>query len=118
MSYAKQASREELIAGLRDLAGYLKANPDLPTPFNIGVMAFPDRDRDAAICTEIDHVAELLGSKPIDERTEHGHHSVARSLGPVTYSAVAILADRARHDAHMSYHGSVIPETGMTQEGR
>jgi hypothetical protein len=119
MSYPEPASRARLITGLRDLAEYLEANPDVPAPFNIDVMVFPHREHDAAMCAEIDRVAKILGAHPADERAESGHYTVTRSFGPVTYSAIAILADaRARHDAQMSYHGSVIPDTHTTQGGR
>jgi hypothetical protein len=120
--YAETYKRSLLIAGLRDFATYLETHPDVPAPIRLDVMVFPDRGSDSAVCAEIDRIADVIGAPVTDERGEFGHYETARSFGPVTYSAIAILAKaRAHHDAHMSYHGSVIPDAGQTPtaaEGR
>ncbi len=111
MSYAEPERRSLLVAGLRDLAAYLEAHPGLPAPHNVDAMVFPDRDSDSVICAEVDRIATMIGSHVTDERREFGHYRTSLSFGPVTYSAVAILADaHARYDALMSYHHSVIPD--------
>src|SRR6266516_1404327 len=108
MTYMEPAQRDRLVTGLRDCAAYLEAHPDLPAPGNVDAMVFPDGDSDSAKCAEIDRIAAMIGSHVTDERREFGHYRTSRSFGPVTYTAVAILADaRARHDALMSYHHSV-----------
>lgn len=103
--------RSLFIAGLRDLATYLESHPDVPAPFNLDAMVFPDRDSDSAMCAEIDRIAKIIGASVTDD----GHYRTSRSFGPVTYSVVAILAEaRARHDALMSYRHSVIPDIPAT----
>ena|SRR6266516_6933567 len=112
MSYVAPAKRPLLIAGLRDIAAFLAANTDVPAPYGAELMVFPPRDTDAAMCVEIDRIAALIGSPVVDERAEYEHYRTALSFGPVTYAAVAILADaRARYDALMSYDHAVMPDT-------
>ena len=111
MSYAEPERRSLLVAGLRDLAAYLEAHSGLPAPHNVDAMVFPDRDSDSAMCAEIERIAKIIGASVTDD----GHYRASRSFGPVTYSVVAILAEaRARHDALLSYDGSVIPDSSAT----
>ncbi len=109
--YAETDKRSLFIAGLRDLATYLESHPDVPAPLNLDAMVFPDRDSDSAMCAEIERIAKIIGASVTDD----GHYRASRSFGPVTYSVVAILAEaRARHDALLSYDGSVIPDSSAT----
>lgn len=111
MTQGQSDQRSLLIASLQDFAAYLEAHPDVPAPYSVDVMVFPLRDSDAAMCAEIDRIAALIGCEVVDQRADFGHYDAARSFGPVTYTAVAILADaRARHDALMSYRDSVVPD--------
>ncbi len=104
--------RLDIIAGLRALADFLEANPDVPAPNgSIPVTYFPALETDAEMRAEIDRVAGLLGS-PVDPQfLPYGHHVASVSFGPVRYEAIAILANaRARHDALSSYAGCVTPD--------
>ncbi|GAA2846674.1 hypothetical protein GCM10010517_03430 [Streptosporangium fragile] len=108
--------RTAFITGLRDLAAFLEANPELPAPkASTLVTYFPDHATDAEMCAEIDRIAALCGTGIDADFLPYGHYVTTLSFGPVRYEATAILADaRARHDALMSYHGCVTPDTNQT----
>ncbi|MEU7004498.1 hypothetical protein [Nonomuraea sp. NPDC046570] len=104
-------NRTALITGLRDLAAFLEANPDLPVPRGATVHHFPRRVNDVDLCAEVDQIAAHLGTVVDAEEIPHGHYSTSIHFGPVEYKAVAILSDaRARYAAHDSYHGCIQPE--------
>ncbi|MCC5580525.1 hypothetical protein IMZ11_33395 [Microtetraspora sp. AC03309] len=103
--------RPRLVAGLRALADFLEANPEIPAPRNVTVHHFPKRANDAEICAEVDAIAARLGSEIDPQEREHGHYSASINFGPVSYKAVAIVAaTRARHEAESSYVGCVQPD--------
>lgn len=104
-------NRIALITGLRDLAAFLEANPDLPIPRSATVHHFPRRVDDTDLCAAVDQIAAQLGT-PVDvDEVPHGHYGTSIHFGPVEYRAVAILsAARARHLAETSYQGCVSPE--------
>lgn len=105
--------RRAVIAGLRDLADFLQANPAVPVPYgSIHVTYVPERAADADMCAEIDRIAALLNT-PIDSRfLTRGHYVTGLDFGPVRYEAVAIFAGaRARFEALDSYAGCVTPDT-------
>ena len=88
--YANDEQRVRLVAGLRDLADFLDQNPDVPAPWEADLLVFPPEASDAEMFTEIDTIAELIGSTASDEGSPNGHYSTVRSFGPVQYRAVAI----------------------------
>jgi len=100
--------RAALIAGLRDLADFLEANPAMPvpsrfTPQNISVV--PDGDTDDERRAVVDRVAAVLGTEACDD---HGHYGTGRKFGPVEYRAFAISdAAWADHKAQSSYNGCI-----------
>ena len=88
--YADADEREQFISGLRALAEYLDANPDVPAPRRTDVLVFPPNGSDAAMFAEIDVIAELIGTEASDADSPRGHYSAIRDFGPVEYRAVAI----------------------------
>ncbi|MEU8252254.1 hypothetical protein [Nonomuraea sp. NPDC048916] len=104
-------NRTALISGLRDLAAFLEANPDLPIARNLTVHHFPRRADDTQLCAEVDQIAAQLGTVIDAEELPHGHYGTSIHFGPVEYKAVAILsAARAQYAAEDSYRGCVDPE--------
>ncbi|MEU7899998.1 hypothetical protein AB0B45_45090 [Nonomuraea sp. NPDC049152] len=102
--------RTALITGLRDLAAFLEANPDVPAPQSATIHHFPRQTTDTDLCAEVDQIAACLDA-PVDaEQTPHGHYRTSVQFGPVEYRAVAILAAaRAQYAADDSYRGCVKP---------
>jgi hypothetical protein len=99
-----------VIAGLRSLAAFLEANPDVPAPRHVDVTGFASGS-DEAKRAEIDKVAALISSEIDADYLRGGHYRTSRNFGPVHFAAVAIpSAASARHQALMSYEGAVTPE--------
>lgn len=91
MSYfADSGQRTRLIAGLLDLANFLKANPDVPAPRYADILAFPSDDTYAGRCAKVDAIAAQIGA---EAETLCEHYIAARHFGPVQYRAVAIPHD-------------------------
>jgi hypothetical protein len=92
MTYANADQRQALIRGLRDLAGFLEENPEVPAPVYTDVLVFPPYASDAENRGEIDVIASLIDSG-IEVSCSRHHYSTTRQFGPVGYRAVAIPAD-------------------------
>ena len=92
MKHANAEERSRLIAGLRDLADFLQARPEVPAPQRAEVFIFPSTTTDDEMKREIDAVATLIGSTVDDGTAEHLNYVTTRNFGPVQYRAVAILA--------------------------
>ncbi|MFD9950743.1 hypothetical protein ACFWYW_58650 [Nonomuraea sp. NPDC059023] len=103
--------RTALITGLVELAAFLEANPDIPTPSgSLTVHHFPEKASDAEMSAEVDRIADLLGSEIDPQHRPHGHYCTGISFGPIRFQTTAILADaRARHAAENSYRDCVVP---------
>ncbi|MFI2663687.1 hypothetical protein [Micromonospora carbonacea] len=99
--------RAEVIAGLRELANALEANPELPLPgYRVQhcVLAADDATGQA----EVARAAELLG---IEMTTVGGSTIAEQQFGGVTYEVFYVSRQRiADHDALMSYRGTVVPD--------
>jgi hypothetical protein len=95
------ADRAAWVAGLRDLAGFLAAHPDVPVPpayHTQGICEFPEGDSDAERRAGVDRAAAALGVQAAESRG--GHYKASASFGPVEYVAVAIpRADPAENSA-------------------
>jgi hypothetical protein len=95
------ADRAAWVAGLRDLADFLAAHPDVPVPpayHTQSIHVFPDGASDAGRRAEIDRVAAALGVPAAESGA--GHYRAARSFGPAEYLAVALpKADQAEDSA-------------------
>jgi len=96
--YASPEERARVIAGLRDLADFLDGNPQVPAPLFTDLFVFPPGGSDAEMCTEIDVIADLIGTTASDADSPAGHYSAVRGFGPVQYRAVAI-PHSARHQS-------------------
>ncbi|WP_067473545.1 hypothetical protein [Actinomadura hibisca] len=103
--------REAICNGLRELADFLEAHPELPEPTSTMIFARLDDGTEEQERAEVDRIARILGVE-IDNfpRT---HYSAERSFGPIEYSAVAISHEcRARARALQTYRDAVTPEPG------
>ncbi|MEV0660813.1 hypothetical protein ACIBI3_11395 [Actinomadura luteofluorescens] len=110
MPYADTYQRLRLITGLRTLAEYLEANPEVPAPCGTELMVFV-QGSDHAQRIEIDRVARLVGTRLFVPDSFSRHYRVTRNFDPVAYSVIAIPnAVRASHDALMTYDGAVIAD--------
>lgn len=111
MAYSNPARRSLIIAGLRELADFLDANPDLPVPYSVNVTAFVPRAADRAMRAEVDRVAYLLGTDIDSEQIEYGHYNTEATFGAVQYRLSGILAE-ARGDkaAWTSIDRAVTPD--------
>ena len=88
MTHASSTGRDALISGLRGIADYLAATPEVPVTGDATVFAFPPHGEWAAMCAEIDGIAAILGVTA--RLTRSGHYVATRWFGPVDYRAVAI----------------------------
>ncbi|WP_113705646.1 hypothetical protein [Nonomuraea lactucae] len=100
-----------LITGLRALAAFLEANPEVPVFMPRTVLhQFPKHGSDAEMCAQVDKVAALLGTEIDSHLSPYGHYSTGLDFGPVRYDYTAILgAARARHATDDSYRGCIDP---------
>jgi hypothetical protein len=109
MTYSTPGERSSLIAGLRDLADFLEARPEVPTPRWIDMLVFPPHGTDDEVKAEIKRIAALIDVSVNDQTADDGHYTAARKFRPVQYEAVAILAGwQARRAARMSYAENII----------
>lgn len=105
------AAREAFIAGLRDLADFLAANPAVPVPVNRTVVHVQPYGSDEEEAAGIDAFAAAAGVGVLDER--HGGHYSGRysailEFGPVAYMAFTYTAATlAESDARRSYENNV-----------
>ncbi len=94
MTYANATERQALISGLRELAGFLESNPDVPAPEYTDVLVFPPSASDAGKRRQIDVIASRIGSVA-ETFSSFRHYRTSRRFGPVEYRAVAIPADES-----------------------
>lgn len=97
-------ARIQTIAGLRDLADFLEDNPGVPVDeYGWTIRIYPTGD-DGQGAAEVDRIASLLDTTPVDDRPRDGHYTVSKTFGRITYQAIHIPARRvAEYDALMSY---------------
>jgi len=104
------ATRAQFIAGLRDLADYLAANPAIPIPAYGDQITVNVNSTEDGGCFQVRQAARLLAAAVTDQTRGGGHFYTERSFGPLTYHVVAIPDScMARHQALWSYAGSVDP---------
>ncbi|MEV0403744.1 hypothetical protein [Actinoallomurus sp. NPDC050550] len=105
-------ARTQTITGLRALADFLEANPAVPVEEYGWQVSYHTRGTDEQQATEVDRIAVLLDAVPVDDRSDGGHYTVAKTFGHITYRAVHIPARRMdAHYALMSYAPAFRPET-------
>ena len=96
--------RREFIRGLRELAAFLDANPDVPVPLYGTEISLHALGSDAEKFGAVDQIAGLIGAETVDG----GHYSASRNFGPIEYRAVAIPAAwNAEYDARHSYEDNI-----------
>lgn len=105
--------RRAMIAGLRELADFLEANPLVPVPPHPHLTwSTGDLDDEAGVA----YVRNLAAT--LDLKASHaitGHAQVARQFGPVRYGAShAARASMDAYRAALSYDGAVRPETSTS----
>jgi hypothetical protein len=93
--YANADQRKSLVAGLRSLAEFLDAHPDVPAPRWVDVMVFPCDGTDEQRRAEVDEIAVLIDGI-IDQTSSRGHYVASRHFGPVEYRAIAIPRENER----------------------
>ena len=89
------ADRAAWVAGLRELADFLAAHPDVPAPpayHTQGIMEFPDGDTDTDRRAGVDRAAEAMGVPAAE--THGGHYKASVRFGPVAYEVVATPRER------------------------
>ncbi len=98
-------ARTQTVAGLRALADFLNAHPEIPVrEYGWEYTVFPRKGSDAAERAEIDRIAAALGETACDETSRGGHYRVSKTFGRIIYTAVHIPARRrAANYALMSY---------------
>jgi hypothetical protein len=98
-------ARAQTIAGLRALADFLEANPNVPVrEYGAEYTVFARREDDAAERAQVDSIARALGETVTDEIGDGGHYTVSKTFGRITYNATHIpVRRRVAHDALMSY---------------
>lgn len=104
--------RNQFIDGLRQLADFLDANPDVPVPYcpRLGVHA---DSQETGGREQVDKIAAALGTGIAEHSSDSHYYTEERYFGPISYYAVSISdAEMARHRALMSYSDSVVPDTG------
>jgi hypothetical protein len=112
MSLTTDTTRQAFITGLRDLADYLASHPAVPVPAHGTEILLSVNSTDDGGCAQVDRFARHLGVPVENDLAYSGHYRAARSFGPVGYRMTAISDHAmARHHAHESYYGYVIPDT-------
>ena len=106
------ANRGQYIAGLRELADFLDAHPDVPVPLYGTTITVNADSTDTGGKAQVDAAAEQLGTPVHDDTDDSGHYSTIRAFGRIGYDIVAISdASYARYLAHSTYYDCVAPDT-------
>jgi hypothetical protein len=104
---ADPTRHEQVAAGLRELADFIAAHPDMPIP-TYPAVACPvgSETDDEPGLAQVTAAAAILG-------VEVSSRSAVRYFGPVEYRVSHATRDRmARYNAAHSYEGAVQPEDG------
>jgi hypothetical protein len=102
------AARAAFIAGLRELADHLTANPTVPVPSHtVEIKLIPVGD-DAHCEGVVDAFAAALDVSVLDRRAGCGEYGAQRAFGPVVYRTFTYTAaSMAEHHAQQSYAGCI-----------
>ncbi|MGI5165591.1 hypothetical protein ACQEU3_14635 [Spirillospora sp. CA-253888] len=103
-------ARHRTIAGLRALADFLEANPNVPiNRHGVTYYVHSPRDRsDTCGRAFVDHIAALLDAPVNDDTDQDGHYFATRDFGPICYEALHIpQRARALHRAQYSYADNI-----------
>jgi hypothetical protein len=99
IDFPNTATRTQITTGLRTLADYLDAHPDIPlAPYGWDLLVSTHTNDDTEGKAEIDRIAAILGVHVEDDTADDGHYTVVRAFGPIAYRAFHIPARRkTRH---------------------
>ncbi|WP_327691742.1 hypothetical protein OG870_31330 [Streptomyces sp. NBC_00461] len=84
----RSGERAAFIAGLRELADFLTANPSVLVPRNASFGVFVDAADPTARREGAEHVATPLGASVED--LGEGYYAARRAFGPIAFNVVAI----------------------------
>lgn len=84
-----QDAREAFVAGLRELADFLAADPAVPVPKYGETILLTTHGDDDENRRAVDEFAAAVGAAAPDGWDEYGSYAASRAFGPVTYKAVA-----------------------------
>ena len=84
----RSGDRAAFLAGLRELADFLTANPAVLAPRSASFGVFVDASDPATRREAAEHVAEPLGV-PVEDFGD-GPYSARREFGPITYTVIAL----------------------------
>ncbi|MFE2418221.1 hypothetical protein [Streptomyces hokutonensis] len=84
----RSGNRAAFIAGLRELADFLTANPSVLVPRNASFGVLVDAADSTARREGAEYVAAPLGV-PVEDLGQ-GYYGARRTFGPIAYSVVAI----------------------------
>jgi hypothetical protein len=103
-------ARAQTIVGLRKLAYYLQARPEVPVKeYGCDYTIYARADTDTAGRAEIDRIAAILGVTPVDNTPMGGHYIVYKMFGRIAYRAVHIPSRaRDRYNAENSYRNNIV----------
>lgn len=97
--------RTELVAGLRELADFIAANPEMPIP------DYPRFQHCIGPCSDADGVAvtqTLAEMLDVEPTVSGGHTNVERRFRGLRYEAFYIARERMReHNEEQSYTGNI-----------
>jgi hypothetical protein len=112
IEFPNRTPRDQLTAGLRQVADYLDTHPDIPAaPYGWELLVSTHRTTDVDGIAEVDRIAAVLGVPVEDGIADGGHYAAIKTFGPITYQAFHIPARyRAAHRAFMTYAESVTPD--------
>lgn len=111
-------ARAQVIDGLRQLADYLDAHPDVPVnEYGWDLNDYTNHGTDTDERAAVDQVAAALGVPVRNDTRRGGHYIAARTFGRITYQFVHIPArHRAEHQAWASYANAVTPNDTPTAD--
>ena len=106
------AVRDQFITGLRQLADYLDAHPDVPVPLYGTTIDVHADFFEVGGKIQVDAVAKMLCVDVQDDTADGGHYTATRTFGFVGYHVVAI--PEARYQRHLADSTWPTPATRCT----
>ena len=92
-------TRAAFISGLRELADFLAANPDVPVPsYGTSIQLCPLKGDDDANLLAVREFSAAIGVPAPDGFTKDGRADAGRTFGPIRYHAYA--STRAHTDLY------------------
>jgi hypothetical protein len=117
MHITDPGTRQAFTDGLRNLADYLDAHPELPVPpYGLDVSIHADA-LETGGREQVNQVADAIGTGIDPYSTDAHYRTGRRTFGPVSYSAISISdAEMARYYARTSYASCVVPDTQVSAD--